>query len=86
MASSANERQALEKHVRDRLVGYFGAESFEVWRAKEGLHKHATDEVAAVVIAELASLLDRIDEGVVDELVTQGELASPIVFPWENRY
>ncbi len=34
------ELRSVVEHVAVGLVSYFGAEHFDIWRAKEGLHRH----------------------------------------------
>lgn len=82
----ADETELLVSHLRDRLVSHFGAECFDVWRAKEGLHRHDAIEVAAIAIAKLAPLLNQLPAGAVAGSVERGELATPINFPWNETF
>ncbi len=83
---ATNEVAVLVQHLRDRFVGHFGAETFDVWLAKYGLSQHSVDELAMVALLKLAPLLARLPEGAVTELAEAGELASAVNFPWEDRY
>ena len=80
------EVEQLVNHVRDRMIGYFGSESFEVWRAKDGLHRHDAQEVAALAIAKLAPILATLEPGTVSRLVEKGEFGQVVQFPWDNRW
>ena len=82
----ADEVESLVRHLRDQLIGYFGAEVFEVWRAKDGLHKHDAEEVAAVAVAKLAPVVELLKAGSVSKLVEDGRIGQPVTFPWENRW
>lgn len=83
---SPHEVELLVGHLRDQLVGYFGAEVFEVWRAKDGLHRHDAEEVAAVALAKLAPVLELVEPGAVAKLFEDGQIGQPVVFAWENRW
>ena len=82
----AEEVGVLVRHLQDRFVGHFGAESFDVWQAKWGLHSHGVEELALLTVVKLAPLLEALPEGVVTELANDQRLGSPIRFPWEDRY
>jgi len=86
VALPADELQLLIRHLTDRLVGHFGAETFDVWRAKEGLHRHDAAEVAAVVVAKLAPILNRLPASTVTEAANDGTIASPVAFPWDETF
>lgn len=86
LAMPQAEIELLVNHLSDRLVGHFGAENFDVWRAKEGLHRHAAIEVAAVAIAKLAPLLGQLPRGAVTAAAESGAIASPITFPWDETF
>ena len=78
--------RSVVEHVAVGLVSYFGAEHFDVWRAKEGLHRHEAWEVAAVAVEKLAPLLNLLPERTAANVVGQGDLGAPVVFPWEKLH
>ena len=82
----SDELRAVVEHVAVGLVSYFGAEHFDVWRAKEGLHRHEAWEVAAVAVEQLAPLLNLLPEGTAAGAVGQGDIGTRVVFPWEKLY
>lgn len=81
-----DEVRSVVEHVAIGLVSYFGAERFDVWRAKEGLHRHEAWEVAAVAVEQLAPLLDALPTGTAAAAIDRGDVGSEIVFPWEKLY
>ncbi|MEM7324917.1 MAG: hypothetical protein AAF531_17655 [Actinomycetota bacterium] len=81
-----DELRSVVEHVAVGLVSYFGAEQFDVWRAKEGLHRHEAWEVAAVAVEQLAPLLNLLPAGAATGAVEQGDMGTPVVFPWEKLY
>lgn len=81
-----DELRSLVEHVAVGLVSHFGAPQVDVWRAKEGLHRHEVWEVAAVAIERLAPVLDLLPDGAIAGAVEAGDIGTPIVFPWEKLY
>ena len=86
VALSSEETALLLRHLHDRIVGHFGAEFFDVWQAKWGLHRHGAEELAMLAIAKLAPVLNTLPAGTVTSLAEQELIAAPITFPWEDRY
>ena len=82
----ADEVDVLVRHLTDRMIGHFGAETFDVWQAKWGLSRHSAEELAMLTVAKMAPLLATVPPGTVASLAAHGKLAAPVTFPWENRY
>ena len=78
------EAQLLAWHVAEQLVGWFGVEQFEAYRGKEGQQIFSTDEVAAAIVAKLASVWTRLPAGSVESMWRSGELAQPLTHPWDK--
>jgi len=86
MDLDAEDMRVLVAHVTDRLIGYFGSETIEIWGAKEGLHRHPMSEAAAVMIVNLAPVLELLEPDAISAARTSGEIAGEVRFPWEDRY
>jgi len=76
----------LISHLRHRLTGHFGSDRIDVWRAKEELHKHPVDDVADLIVAKLALLLNKLPAGTIDRLRAESKLDTPVVFPWGVQF
>ena len=83
---TSEEVDALMRHLTDRIIGHFGSETFDVWQAKWGLHRHGAEELAALSLVKLAPLLAALPDGTVATLAQDGSLAAPVTFPWESGY
>ena len=81
-----DEVDVLVRHLTDRLIGHFGAETFDVWQAKWGLTRHAAQELAMLTVSKLTPVLAAAPDGTVTALAKRGELAAPVNFPWEDRH
>jgi len=84
--ASDAEIATLISHISHRLTGHFGNDRIEVWRAKEGLHKHPVDEVASLIVAKLAPLINELPPGTIERLRTEEKLDAAVVFPWTDRW
>lgn len=78
--------RALVGHLANQLVSHFGAEHFDVWRFKEGLHRHDAAEVAAVAIIKLAPVLAELPADALPALVDAGEIGASVRFPWDETH
>ncbi len=80
------ELEILIQHVRDRLIGHFGNETFDVWQAKWGLSRHGADEFAMSIVADLEPVWLSLPGGAITALAANDQIGTPLTFPWENRY
>jgi len=72
----AHEVTVLVRHLSDRLASHIGAENVEAWQADSGLHTFGVEEIAMLMVAELAPILESLPEESISESLTSKALIS----------
>jgi len=69
----AHEVTVLVRQLSDRLTSHVGAESLEVWQADSGLHTFGVEELAMLMVSELAPILESLSqESISEALISEG--------------